>query len=74
MSVLSFHGGFHGRAAASLSCTHSKPIHKLDVPLFDWPVADFPRYKSVIKTKANILLKILYLIRNLEVEVMGFLT
>jgi len=45
LSVLSFHGGFHGRTAASLSCTHSKPIHKLDVPLFDWPVADFPRYK-----------------------------
>jgi len=45
LSVLSFHGGFHGRTAASLSCTHSKPIHKLDVPLYDWPVADFPRYK-----------------------------
>merc|ERR1719259_1359058 len=35
----------HGRTAAALSCTHSKPIHKLDVPLYDWPVADFPRYK-----------------------------
>ena len=24
LSVLSFHGGFHGRTAASLACTHSK--------------------------------------------------
>jgi len=45
LSVLSFHGGFHGRTAASLACTHSKPIHKLDVPLQAWPVSDFPRYK-----------------------------
>jgi len=45
LSILSFHGGFHGRTAGSLSCTHSKPIHKLDVPLYDWPAADFPRYK-----------------------------
>jgi len=45
LSVLSFHGGFHGRTAGALSVTHSKAIHKLDVPLFDWPVTDFPRYK-----------------------------
>eukprot|EP00096_Caligus_rogercresseyi_P014073 TRINITY_DN660_c0_g1_i1.p1 TRINITY_DN660_c0_g1~~TRINITY_DN660_c0_g1_i1.p1 ORF type:complete len:488 (+),score=140.05 TRINITY_DN660_c0_g1_i1:140-1603(+) len=45
LAVLSFHGGFHGRTAASLSCTHSKAIHKLDVPLFQWPATDFPRYK-----------------------------
>jgi 4-aminobutyrate aminotransferase/(S)-3-amino-2-methylpropionate transaminase len=45
LSVLSFHGGFHGRTAAALTVTHSKAIHKLDVPLFDWPTADFPRYK-----------------------------
>lgn len=45
LSVLSFHGGFHGRTPGSLSVTHSKYIHKIDVPLFDWPVADFPRYK-----------------------------
>jgi 4-aminobutyrate aminotransferase/(S)-3-amino-2-methylpropionate transaminase len=29
----------------ALSCTHSKPIHKLDIPSFDWPIAPFPRYK-----------------------------
>lgn len=27
------------------SCTHSKPIHKVDIPAFDWPIADFPVYK-----------------------------
>ena len=43
LAVLSFHGGFHGRTAASLACTHSKYIHKIDVPLQAWPVADFPR-------------------------------
>jgi len=45
LSVLSFHGGFHGRTAASLACTHSKYIHKIDVPLAPWQVSDFPRYK-----------------------------
>jgi len=45
LSVLSFHGGFHGRTAASLACTHSKYIHKIDVPLSQWQVSDFPRYK-----------------------------
>lgn len=29
----------------ALSCTHSKAIHKLDVPAFDWPIGRFPRYK-----------------------------
>jgi 4-aminobutyrate aminotransferase/(S)-3-amino-2-methylpropionate transaminase len=28
-----------------LTCTHSKSIHKIDVPSFDWPVAKFPQYK-----------------------------
>lgn len=28
-----------------MSCTHSKAIHKLDIPSFDWPIAPFPRYK-----------------------------
>lgn len=26
-----------------LATTHSKAIHKLDVPSFDWPIAPFPR-------------------------------
>nr|NVI72071.1 putative 4-aminobutyrate aminotransferase, mitochondrial-like protein [Cucujiformia] len=45
LSLLSFHGGFHGRTFGALSTTHSKAIHKLDVPAFDWPVAHFPKYK-----------------------------
>ncbi|XP_077867170.1 4-aminobutyrate aminotransferase, mitochondrial-like, partial [Saccoglossus kowalevskii] len=44
-SILSFHGGFHGRTYGALSCTHSKEIHKLDLPAFDWPIAPFPRLK-----------------------------
>ena len=45
LSILSFKGGFHGRTFGALSCTHSKPIHKLDVPSFEWPIAPYPRYK-----------------------------
>ena len=28
-----------------LSVTHSKPIHKLDIPALDWPVASFPNLR-----------------------------
>lgn len=45
LSILSFHGAFHGRTLGALSTTHSKAIHKLDIPSFDWPIANFPRYK-----------------------------
>nr|NVI72107.1 putative 4-aminobutyrate aminotransferase, mitochondrial-like protein [Cucujiformia] len=45
LSLLSFHGGFHGRTFGTLATTHSKAIHKLDVPSFDWPIAHFPKYK-----------------------------
>ncbi|KAJ3642733.1 hypothetical protein Zmor_025491 [Zophobas morio] len=45
LSILSFLNGFHGRTLGSLSTTHSKYIHKIDVPSFDWPVAHFPQYK-----------------------------
>ncbi|KAI1391589.1 4-aminobutyrate aminotransferase [Hypoxylon trugodes] len=44
-SILSFNGGFHGRLFGSLSTTRSKPIHKLDIPAFDWPQAPFPKLK-----------------------------
>ena len=37
-------GSFHGRTMACLATTHSKPVHKLDVPSLDWPIADFPKY------------------------------
>lgn len=45
LSLLSFHGAFHGRTIGALATTHSKAIHKLDIPSFDWPIAHFPKYK-----------------------------
>nr|XP_006637224.1 PREDICTED: 4-aminobutyrate aminotransferase, mitochondrial isoform X1 [Lepisosteus oculatus]XP_015216029.1 PREDICTED: 4-aminobutyrate aminotransferase, mitochondrial isoform X2 [Lepisosteus oculatus] len=44
-SILSFMGGFHGRTLGCLATTHSKVVHKLDVPSFDWPIAPFPRLR-----------------------------
>lgn len=47
--ILSFRftttGAFHGRTLGTLSTTHSKYIHKMDIPAFDWPIASFPEYK-----------------------------
>ncbi|KAI9697709.1 MAG: 4-aminobutyrate transaminase [Bogoriella megaspora] len=45
LSILSFRTGFHGRLLGTLSTTRSKPIHKLDIPAFDWPSAPFPQLK-----------------------------
>ena len=45
LSILSFKTAFHGRLFGSLSTTRSKPIHKLDIPAFDWPQASFPLLK-----------------------------
>jgi 4-aminobutyrate aminotransferase/(S)-3-amino-2-methylpropionate transaminase len=45
LSILSFHGSFHGRLLGCLSTTHSKAIHKVDIPAFKWPVAPFPVLK-----------------------------
>ena len=45
LSILSFKSGFHGRLFGSLSTTRSKPIHKVDIPAFDWPQATFPLLK-----------------------------
>ena len=45
LSILSFRSAFHGRLFGSLSTTRSKPIHKLDIPAFDWPQAPFPSLK-----------------------------
>lgn len=55
LSILSFRSGFHGRLFASLSTTRSKPIHKMDIPAFDWPQAPFPslRYPLNDYTQEN---------------------
>ncbi|OJD14244.1 4-aminobutyrate aminotransferase [Emergomyces pasteurianus Ep9510] len=45
LSIMSFKTGFHGRLFGTLSTTRSKPIHKLDIPAFDWPQAPFPQLK-----------------------------
>ncbi|KAF7719563.1 4-aminobutyrate aminotransferase [Penicillium ucsense] len=45
LSILSFKSAFHGRLFGSLSTTRSKPIHKMDIPAFDWPQATFPMLK-----------------------------
>ena len=55
LSILSFKTGFHGRLFGTLSTTRSKPIHKLDIPAFDWPQASFPvlKYPLSRHTKEN---------------------
>lgn len=40
--VVSFAGAFHGRGLGPMSATHSKLIHKADLPAFPWPTAPFP--------------------------------
>jgi 4-aminobutyrate aminotransferase/(S)-3-amino-2-methylpropionate transaminase len=45
LTILSFHGAFHGRTFACLNASHSKALHKADVPAMDWPIANYPRYK-----------------------------
>lgn len=52
LSILSFKKGFHGRLFGSLSTTRSKPIHKLDIPAFNWPSAPFPELKYPLDAHA----------------------
>jgi len=53
LSILSFKTAFHGRLFGSLSTTRSKPIHKLDIPAFDWPQASFPALKYPLEEHAR---------------------
>lgn len=52
LAILSFERAFHGRLFASASTTCSKPIHKLDLPSFKWPKAEFPSYKYPLEDNA----------------------
>jgi len=45
LAILSFEKAFHGRTLGALSTTRSKPVHKMDIPAFHWPVAPFPRLR-----------------------------
>lgn len=51
--VISFEGAFHGRTLGALSATRSKPIHKLDLPAFDWPVVPFPASRFPLEDHAG---------------------
>jgi 4-aminobutyrate aminotransferase/(S)-3-amino-2-methylpropionate transaminase len=53
LSILSFSGAFHGRTFGCLSTTRSKPIHKLDIPHFNWPMAPFPELKYPLEDYAE---------------------
>lgn len=53
LSIMSFKTGFHGRLFGSLSTTRSKPIHKLDIPAFDWPQASFPLLRYPLEDPVN---------------------
>lgn len=53
LSILSFKSAFHGRLFGSLSTTRSKPIHKMDIPAFDWPQATFPSLKYPLEEHAQ---------------------
>lgn len=48
LDILSFERSFHGRTLGTLSSTRSKPIHKLDIPAFNWPKAPFPIASKLI--------------------------
>jgi 4-aminobutyrate aminotransferase/(S)-3-amino-2-methylpropionate transaminase len=43
--VVSFAGAFHGRGLGPMTATHSKLLHKADLPAFPWPHVPFPANK-----------------------------
>jgi 4-aminobutyrate aminotransferase/(S)-3-amino-2-methylpropionate transaminase len=51
--VISFEGAFHGRGLGPLSATHSKVIHKADLPAFRWPTAPFPANRFPLRLNAE---------------------
>ncbi|GAV28636.1 4-aminobutyrate aminotransferase [Pichia membranifaciens] len=53
IAILSFKKAFHGRLFASGSVTRSKPVHKMDMPSFEWPTAEFPAYKYPLEANAE---------------------
>ena len=54
IAILSFKKAFHGRLFASGSVTRSKPVHKMDMPSFQWPTAEFPAYKYPLEANEEI--------------------
>lgn len=45
LTILGFDKGFHGRTMGALSTTRSKAMARVNIPVFDWPVAPFPHLK-----------------------------
>lgn len=53
LAIMSFANSFHGRGFGSLSTTRSKAVHKLDIPSFNWPQAEFPALKYPLDKHAE---------------------
>jgi 4-aminobutyrate aminotransferase/(S)-3-amino-2-methylpropionate transaminase len=55
LAILLFDRAFHGRLFALGLTTRSKPLHKLDLPAFKWPRAEYPlyQYPALEHTAAN---------------------
>ncbi len=51
--VVSFSGAFHGRGLGPMSATHSKLIHKADLPSFGWPTTIFPANEFPLEIHAE---------------------
>jgi len=52
-AILSFKSGFHGRLLGALSTSRTKALHKVDIPAFDWPAAEPPRYKYPLEENVD---------------------
>jgi 4-aminobutyrate aminotransferase/(S)-3-amino-2-methylpropionate transaminase len=50
---VSFTGAFHGRGLGPLSATHSKLVHKADLPAFRWPQVPFPEWRYPLASFAD---------------------
>ena len=55
--ILSFKNGFHGTMLGSLSTTRNTnrigSFRKVDIPAFDWPMAEPPQYRYPVSDPAN---------------------
>ena len=55
--ILSFKNGFHGTMLGSLSTTRNTnrigSFRKVDIPAFDWPMAEPPVYRYPVEDPAN---------------------
>ncbi|CAH1971980.1 unnamed protein product [Acanthoscelides obtectus] len=45
LTIMSFKNAEHGTTPGAMSASHSNALSKVDIPAFDWPIADFPKYK-----------------------------